>query len=229
MSLTILHISDTHGFHNQFPKETFDGIDMIIHSGDCSNWRDVNRNQVEVMDFLNWYADVPVANKIFVAGNHDTSIERKRITKEDFTAAGIHYLENESIEIEGLKIWGSPITPTFGDWSFMKARDKTHEVWKEIPLDTDVVVVHGPPKGVRDLSYDRQNNLEFCGDLALTKRMAIVHPQLMLFGHIHNCKDIINQGVSTYSMTRTKFSNGSCVEDGRFDYGLTSFGNKFKI
>lgn len=227
--MKILHISDTHGMHNNFPKETFDGIDMVIHSGDCSNSGYLQQSILEITNFLNWYEMIPVQHKIFVAGNHDTAIARRAIQHLDIRERGIIYLENDSVEIEGVKIWGSPITPTFGDWSFMKARDKTHEVWKEIPDDTDVVVVHGPPKGVRDLSYDRQNNLEFCGDLALAKRMAIVHPKLMLFGHIHNCKDIINQGVSTYSMTRTKFSNASCVEDGKFNYGLTSFGNIFEI
>lgn len=227
--MTILHISDTHGFHNDFPASTWEGIDMVIHSGDCSNWRDVGRNQVEVVDFLNWYADLPVQYKIFVAGNHDTSIERKRITKEDFTAAGIHYLENESVTIEGIKIWGSPITPTFGEWSFMKARDKTHEVWDKIPVDTDIVVVHGPPKGIRDLSLDRQNNLEMCGDKSLAKRIAVINPQAMLFGHIHNCKEIINQGVSKHYGSRTMFSNGACVDDGRFDRGLTSFGNILEL
>lgn len=228
--MKILHISDTHGMHNQFPEEKFKGIDMVIHSGDCSNSSNLMNSMVEISDFLEWFQKVDVKYKIFVAGNHDTAIARKRIDHADMLLRDIIYLENESIEIEGLKIWGSPITPTFGDWSFMKARDKTHEVWKTIPDDTDIIVVHGPPKGVRDLSYDRQNNLEFCGDLALMKRVMAIKPKLVLFGHIHNCKDIENQGISRYHRyPNTVFSNASCVEDGRFDYGLTSFGNKFQI
>jgi Icc-related predicted phosphoesterase len=161
---------------------------------------------------------------------NDFQIERKQIEYSDMILKDIIYLENESIEIEGLKIWGSPITPTFGEWSFMKARDKTHFVWDTIPDDTDILVVHGPPKGVRDLSYDRNNNLEMCGDKALVTAVMRVKPKLVLFGHIHNCKDIENQGVSTYHrLPNTKFSNASCVEDGKFAYGLTSFGNIFKL
>ena len=227
--MKILHLSDTHGMHAQIPLSRFDGIDMVIHSGDCSNSKNLMNSMVEISEFLEWYQQVPVGIKIFVAGNHDTAIARKRIDHADMLLRDIIYLENESIEIEGLKIWGSPITPTFGDWSFMKARDKTHEVWKNIPNDADIVIVHGPPKGVRDLSYNRQNQLEMCGDLALTKRIFEVKPKLMLFGHIHNFKDIENQGISKYSKTPTAFSNGSCVEDGRFDYGLTSFGNILEI
>lgn len=227
--MKILHLSDTHGMHAQIPLSRFDGIDMVIHSGDCSNSPFLHSSMVEITEFLEWYQQIPVRIKLFVAGNHDTAIARKRIDYADMLLRDIIYLENESIEIEGLKIWGSPITPTFGDWSFMKARDKTHEVWKTIPNDTDIVIVHGPPKGVRDLSYNRQNELEMCGDLALTKRIFEIKPKLMLFGHIHNFKDIENQGISKYSKTPTVFSNGSCVEDGKFSYGLTSFGNILEI
>jgi Icc-related predicted phosphoesterase len=227
--MKILHISDTHGFHDDFPKDYFNGIDMIIHSGDCSNSSYLQDSVVEVTNFLNWYETIPVKYKILVAGNHDTAIARKAIKKEDMIMRGIAYLENESIQIKGLKIWGSPITPTFGQWSFMKARDKTHEVWDTIPTDTDIVIVHGPPKGIRDLSLDRENNLEMCGDKALAKRMNIVNPQLMCFGHIHNCKGIINQGTSKHYGSRTLFSNGACVDDGRFDKGLTSFGNIIEL
>ena len=229
-NMKILHISDTHGMHNLFPRDMFEGIDMVIHSGDCSNSGYLQHSILEVTNFLNWYEMLPVAYKIFVAGNHDTAIARNSIRQADIEMRGIIYLENESVEIEGIKIWGSPITPTFGDWSFMKARDKTHEVWKTIPVDTDIIVVHGPPKGVRDITYNRENKLEMCGDLALAKAIAIIKPRLVMFGHIHNFKDIENQGTSTYSnMPNTIFSNGSCVEDGKFNKGLTSFGNTFNI
>jgi Icc-related predicted phosphoesterase len=227
--MKILHISDTHGFHNDFPKNYFDGIDMVIHSGDCSNSNLLHQSIIEIQSFLNWYETVPVKHKIFVAGNHDTAIARRAIAPEDIRLRGITYLENESVDIEGLKIWGSPITPTFGDWSFMKARDKTFTVWDKIPVGTDVIVVHGPPKGIRDLSLDRQNNLEMCGDKSLAKRVSIINPQAVLFGHIHNCKEIINQGICKHYGSRTLFSNGACVDDGRFDRGLTSFGNIIEL
>lgn len=227
--MKILHISDTHGFHYQIPEETFLYVDMVIHSGDCSNSPYLQESMIEIIKFLDWYENIPVKHKILVAGNHDTAIARKLIKQTDIEDRGIIYLENDSIVVEGLKIWGSPITPTFGNWSFMKARDKTHEVWDTIPLDTDIVVVHGPPKGIRDLSYDRQNNLEMCGDRALSKRLDIVHPKLMLFGHIHNYKDIRNQGVSEFHGFRTVFSNAACVEDGKFNSGLTSFGNILEV
>jgi predicted phosphodiesterase len=229
--MKILHISDTHGFHNSFPRERFDGIDLILHSGDCSNSLDVRANETEVRDFLNWYGSIPVKHKIFVAGNHDTSMERKRVTPGDFAKAGIIYLQNSSTIIEGIKFWGSPITPTFGNWAFMKARDKTNEVWKLIPENTDVLIVHGPPKGVRDLSINKKRELEFCGCSSLMKKCMDLKESLkaVCFGHIHNMDGVYNKGISMFSETGTIFSNGACVDDGKFHRGLTSFGNLIDI
>lgn len=226
--MKILHISDTHGFHEIFPNERFNDIDVVIHSGDCSNYRDPYRNEPEVRKFIEWYSSIPVKHKIYVAGNHDTSIERRMVTPADFAQAGIIYLENASTTIDGIKFWGSPHTPTFADWAFMKKREKINIVWQNIPDDTDVLIVHGPPKGVRDLSFDRDGNLEMCGCSALMKRCYTLRNSLKLvaFGHIHNMDGVdTNQGVSNYDRTPTIFSNAACVYDGRFDLGLTSFGN----
>ena len=230
--MKILHISDTHGYHGTFPESRFEGIDVVVHSGDCSNYRDPYRNEPEVRNFIEWYKNVPVKHKIYVAGNHDTSIERRMVTPGDFAAAGIIYLENQGTTIDGVKFWGSPITPTFFDWAFMKARDKTHKVWAQIPDETDVLIVHGPPKGVRDLSFSRDGELEMCGCSSLMKRCWALKDTLKLvcFGHIHNMDGVdTNQGVAHYSRTKTVFSNAACVYDGRFDLGLTSHGNILEL
>jgi Icc-related predicted phosphoesterase len=211
-----------------FPYERFENVDVVVHSGDCSNWMDPYRNESEVRSFIEWYKQVPVKHKIYVAGNHDTSIEKRLVTPGDFSEAGIIYLENASTTIDGVKFWGSPITPTFGNWAFMKARDKIYRVWETIPEDTNVIIVHGPPKGVRDLSFDRYGELEMCGCSALMKRCYKLKDSLKLvaFGHIHNMDGIeTNQGISHYSNTPTVFSNAACVYDGKFNLGLTSHGN----
>ena len=223
----IWHISDTHSYHGLLKVP--EGIDTVISSGDCSNYRDPYRNSNEVKDFIAWYASLAIKNKIYVAGNHDTSIEKRLVARDDFTKEGIIYLENESIELEGLKIWGSPSTPSFCDWSFMKAREKLHTLWGTIPDNTEVVVVHGPPKRILDLSYDRQNNLEFCGCQALYKRVTkMQNLKAVLFGHIHNCQDIVNAGTRILTGSNTIYSNGSVVTDGKFGM-LSSNGNILEL
>ena len=225
--MKIWHISDTHTYHGLL--DTPENIDMVIHSGDATNPKNPYVSKIEMQNFIYWYSLLPIKHKIFVAGNHDVCIERGLIKKDDFERAGIVYLENDCIEVQGLKIWGSPISPTFGTgWAFNKSRSKTHEVWKHIPDDTDIVVVHGPPKGILDLSYDTTSKLEFCGDQSLKKRMLVLNPKLCLFGHIHNCEDIINAGTMKLASYDTIFSNGSVVTDGKFGR-LCSNGNIFDI
>jgi Icc-related predicted phosphoesterase len=227
MSLRILHVSDTHTYHDLLKIPS--GLDVIIHSGDCSNPRDPYNNEPEVRDFIDWYKELPIKYKIYVAGNHDTSIEKKLVTKKDFEEAGIIYLENESVTIEGIKIFGSPHTPNFGNWAFMKERTKLERFWRlAIDEDVDIVVTHGPPKGVLDKSYDKNHNMESCGDKSLLNRILEVQPAYCLFGHIHNCKDIINAGMQKLSICDTWFSNGSVVTDGKFGK-LSSYGNIIEI
>jgi Icc-related predicted phosphoesterase len=225
--MKIWHISDTHTFHGLLTIP--ENIDIVIHSGDATNPKEPYSNKAEMENFIYWLSKLPIKYKVFVAGNHDTSIEKKLITKLDFASNGIIYLENDFTEIEGIKIWGSPITPTFGTgWAFNKNRAKTHEVWSKIPDGTDIVICHGPPKGVLDLSYNVQNELEFCGDSALKKKMISLNPKLCLFGHIHNCEDIINSGTMKLSIADTIFSNGTVVTDGKFGK-LSSNGNIFEL
>jgi Icc-related predicted phosphoesterase len=224
--MKIWHISDTHTYHRLLiaPKD----IDMVIFSGDCSNPRDPYRNEPEVIEFANWFASLPIKYKIFVAGNHDSSIENRLITKEYFEKLNIIYLENELVEIEGLKIYGSPFVPTFGNWSFMKARHKLFDMWEAIPEDTDIFVVHGPPKGILDISESRDHHLEYCGCSALKKRVLKLNLKLCCFGHIHNTRDIINAGTMKLSILDTIFSNGSVVTDGKFGT-LSSNGNIIEL
>ena len=225
--MKIWHISDTHTIHELL--EIPEGIDMVIHSGDCSNPLNPYNNEPEVRGFIDWFSGLPIQHKIYVAGNHDTSIEKRFVTKADFTDNGIHYIENETIVIDGIKIFGSPHTPQFGQWAFMKARNKLDRIWgRAIPDDVNIVICHGPPRGMLDLSYDRYNVLEFCGDKSLLNRIKEVQPVLMLFGHIHNNKEIVNTGTRKLYGLDTIFSNGSVVTDGKFG-SLSSNGNKFEI
>jgi Icc-related predicted phosphoesterase len=225
--MKIWHISDTHTYHGLLKVP--EGIDMVIHSGDATNPRDPYASEQEMLNFISWFGSLPIKHKVFVAGNHDLCIERNLVTKIDFMKNGIVYLENDYAEVEGIKIWGSPFTPTFGQgWAFNKKRSALHDIWKEIPDDVDIVVVHGPPKGILDLAYHQLNCIEFCGDEALRKRMYLLNPKLCLFGHIHNNEDIINAGTMKLSNHDTIYSNGSVVTDGKFGK-LSSHGNTFEI
>lgn len=225
--MLIWHISDTHGYHEQL--EIPSSIDMIIHSGDCSNNINPYLNENEVRQFIEWYKNVPVKYKIYVAGNHDTSIEKKLVTKKDFEEAGIIYLEDDVVEIEGLYIYGNPYVPKYGNWAFMKTPEKLNRYWREVkPIYADILVTHGPPKGILDKSYNRSREIDQCGDKNLLNMVKELKPSYHLFGHIHDVSDLMNAGTCNISGINTTFSNGTVVTDNKFGT-LTSNGNILEI
>ena len=226
MSYRILHLSDTHNCHNLLNIP--DNIDMVIHSGDCSNYRDIYKNEKEVMDFLGWFGELDIPNKVMCFGNHDGSVAAGLVSEKDWAPYGIHVLNNSSIEIDGYKIWGSPFTPIYGDWSYTLKRDRMHDLWQMIPDDIDILVTHGPPKGILDLTINYSGSPEQCGCLALRKRVFEIEPKLITFGHIHNTKGVNNAGTLNLSGLDTIFSNGSCVTDGKMGQ-LSSHGNIIEL
>lgn len=227
--MKIWGISDTHGFHGMLtvPKN----IDMVLFAGDMSNYQESNRNYMECDNFLSWLEILNVRWKLICAGNHDTSFERKLINMVKYPS--VHYLEHESTNIEGINIFMSPYTPSFGvGWAYNVKRGKLEPYWKEIPRDTDILVTHDPPKGILDLTTNRNGDTEYCGDKELMNQFYKndpIKPKFHIFGHIHNYLDNKNSGIRTVSNIDTQFINASCVEDGRFDLGLTSQGTVFEI
>lgn len=205
-------ISDTHGNHYQI--EIDPTIDCLIHCGDSTNYWDIERNQVEFDNFFKWFNGLVIPHKVIIAGNHDTWA-LKQHNKERLKNAGIIYLENDYHEINGIKMFGSPYTPTFGNWYFMKERSKLDRIWEQVE-PVDILITHGPPKGILDLSYRTHNEIERCGDESLKNRVFnTIKPKYHLFGHIHDNKDLINHGIRV--IDGITFINASLVKDGKLE------------
>ena len=146
--MKIWHISDTHG--NQGLLQVPTGVDIVVHSGDASNYLDPYRNEPEMRAFIDWFATLPIPVKVFVPGNHDTSVDKGLVSRDLIESRGIKMLIDEEADICGLKFWGTPWTPRYGNWSYMKDRGTINRVWDHIPDDTDVLITHGPPYCVLD-------------------------------------------------------------------------------
>jgi Icc-related predicted phosphoesterase len=224
--MKIFAISDTHGKHEQVVIP--EGTDMLIHAGDFSNIKLPAMNSNEVNLFLIWLEQQPVKYKVIIAGNHDTSIESRLFTKKDFKDRGIIYLEHESIEIEGIKIFGSPYTPEYNNWAFNRSRNKLGRIWDSIPDDIHVLITHGPPKGILDSASRDKNNHEHVGCTALLKRVLKIQPKIHITGHIHHNGDNLNNGTFKLLNCKTIFANVSCVKDGD-NLPFTYNGHSFEI
>lgn len=225
--MKIWHISDAHTLEQSINIPN--GIDTMIFSGDAANSRNIVATENMIRNFIFWMKHIPIKNKIFVSGNHDLAIEAGLITRQDIEKEGIYYLENEEVIIDGIKFWGSPITKRFGrGWAYNYDEDKVIKYWKEIPLDVNVLITHGPAKGILDASFDKQGVLEHCGDIHLLSIVnALPKLKAFCFGHIHNSEYINNSGM--YINPRgVIFSNGSIVRDNCFDYVISN-GNIFNV
>jgi len=152
---------------------------MIIHAGDISNRGTEN----EIKDFLNWYKNLDFKYKIFVAGNHDFYLQEVYdFELKDMIPAGVTYLNDSGVSIEGLNVWGSPIQPFFFGMAFNKNRgEEIKRHWDLIPSNTDILITHGPPLGILDLTRSGDN--VGCEDLL--SAVERIKPQMHVFGHIH--------------------------------------------
>ena len=206
--MKIWAISDTHNKHGWLNIP--DGIDMVIHAGDLGTVREPFLNEAPVLNALEWINSLPMKYKVVIAGNHDTSIENHLVyPKKEYP--NITYLQHESVEIEGIKIFGSPYTPSFGEgWSFNKGRHKLEPLWAEIPDDTDILITHGPPKGILDLTAEG-NGFFQCGCKSLLNKVKVVQPKFHIFGHIHTESDCPNAGILEIQNCKTKFVNASVL------------------
>jgi Icc-related predicted phosphoesterase len=182
--MKIILISDTHTFHGYLNLPT--DADMIVHSGDISS----RGHKHEVLNFFTWYSSLPYKYKIFIAGNHDFLFENDPDFIKENLPENLIYLENSGIEIEGLKIWGSPIQPYFRNWAFNRFRgEDINKYWQMIPTDTNYLITHGPAYKIHDMVNNFYNPDVYVGCKDLKNRLFML-PELKIFqfGHIHEAR-----------------------------------------
>ena len=194
---TIVVISDTHGRHRDVDVP---GGDILVHAGDFTG----SGRMSDVDEVDDWLGDLPHATTIVVAGNCDRCCERDPDeVRERLTNAT--YLQDESLEVEGLHIYGSPWQPVFLNMSFNLPRGEAlAEKWAQIPEETDILVTHGPPFGIRD----RTSRGEEVGDRALLERVTELQPAYHFFGHVHESSGVEERGGTT-------FVNAACDRKGK--------------
>ena len=224
-NLTVFHISDLHGTHQDLKVPE---ADIMIVSGDATNNFESWINEQELLNFIDWYSKVDVKYKIYVPGNHDTfCFNNNKRVRQLFKSKEIIYLDKDSVEIEGLVIYGDPVTPRYGNWAFMADRAKIHKHWEGIPEDVNILITHGPPKGILDLTEDRLGDLTLVGCNSLRRRVnELQNLVLHCFGHIHDTRSITNAGV--LNRNGKWFSNAAAVQDGQIGV-LKNTGNLFKL
>jgi len=188
--MKVVCISDTHGHHRKV--DVPDG-NILIYAGDLMG--PISNEEGQLLDFNKWLATLPHEHKVFVPGNHDIIFEKNGGLARSILSEAI-YLEDNGAVIEGLRFWGSPVTPKFGvGWAFNRYRGiDISRHWGFIPNNTDVLVTHGPPHGILDKVY--REGSQGCKDLA--RVVENLNLKLHVFGHIHEAYGIQQQQNTTF-------------------------------
>lgn len=204
----LLIISDTHGTNFSSADRPLQHADVAIHCGDLTDGSKLEefRTAIQLLKGLaaplklviagnhDFTMDIPVfENKVAEA---TPSLDPELLAKEygipgearqlfeEANDAGIIFLDEGThrFTLENgalLTVYASPYTPALGAWGFQYHPDQGHKF--SIEAEVDVVITHGPPKGIMDYTYGRER--AGCPDLFAA--IAQARPLLHCFGHIH--------------------------------------------
>lgn len=193
---SICIISDTHAQHHQIKIPV---SDLVLFAGDYSH----QNNEEDLLNFLTWLRKQHEGPVVMIAGNHDKFLWKSpRVFYQLLQQFKFTYLENSLVEMMGIKIWGSPVTPPVLSGlhrRFEKPADERLQLWNNIPEGIDIVMTHCPPYGILDEAEG-----ENLGCKLLLKRILDIKPKYHVFGHIH-------QGYGNYERAGVRFINASSM------------------
>jgi Icc-related predicted phosphoesterase len=186
-NLRLVLLSDTHQLHREV--DVPDG-DIFIHAGDFTMF---SQNMKAIVDFNDWLGELPHRYKIVVPGNHESFLEAD--PSDRFMLDKAIVLINEGTEIEGLRIWGSPVTPLYGGAFGLSSAKDRKRLYARIPWDIDVLITHGPPSGILDTAPTSGLH-EGCHELL--DAVLRVRPKLHVFGHVHGAYGVFQTEHTTF-------------------------------
>ena len=166
-----VHVSDTHNCHNHLRFHGTKG-DVLLHTGDCvGNYRRENVHE-HFKSFTKWLIEMSKVFKhvVFIAGNHDVQLdylrseETLKMLKESLPN-NVHYLNNTSTSIMGVRIFGSSYCVSRAEEknkrymsnAFERDRATRKAMYEKYLVDgIDVLLTHSPPSGI--LCWNKKRN-----------------------------------------------------------------------
>jgi Icc-related predicted phosphoesterase len=187
--------SDTHG---DTPTDIPDG-DVFIHCGDYA----IKETEQEAKETVSWIGELPHRYKLFVPGNHDSfTYHNVEFFRGLCSGVGITMLDDKGIDIDGKLFWGFPwVRDPMGKhrWPYTATEDVIEKLSSFIPTTVDILLTHGPPKGILDRTKDGH-----IGSSAMRTLVDAYLPRLKYYicGHIH-------EGYGTHKENGVTFVNAA--------------------
>jgi len=182
--MRIVAISDT---HNRAERLAIPEGDLLVHAGDFT----MRGSVAELERAARWLGSLRDRFRAIVAvpGNHDFGFQRAPDAvraRRAFEERGISLLIDDACTVDGVRFFGSPWQPWFYDWAFNFPRadggDAAQRTWAKVPGDTNVLVTHGPPRGILDEVFGGRG----AGCPHLRARIDDLRDlRAHVFGHIH--------------------------------------------
>lgn len=185
-TIRLIIVSDTHQRHHTLGELPIG--DIFIHAGDImmTNRMITTARSIEkLIDFNNWLGSINCKYKLVIGGNHDKVFQDIGIEETQRILTNATYLQNSGIEIENLKIWGTPLSDgSSGNNAFQSAefRDETrniilNKIHEEGPID--IFISHGP-------------------NISLVQK---IKPRLHVWGHAHGSHGAYPPGETLWTYT----------------------------
>lgn len=193
-----MKIAATSDLHGNLPE--VEECDILLICGDIFPlWCQSNMIASEewlLTQFLPWCRDNKAKNVVYIAGNHDFFYERKLAEIQEISLNwrkyNIYYLKNELVEVEGLKIFGTPYCKIFGRWAFMREPEKLQKYYSEIPEGLDILISHDSPKIsnygkiLAKTPWNDPSNPIDAGNSWLAEEILKKKPRFSFCGHVHS-------------------------------------------
>lgn len=165
----------TSDWHGNLPP-SIPKCDLLVIAGDVfSDLRQESWCRETLAPYLE---RVPARSIVAVAGNHDYVAEKPLLMH----SLNWTMLYNETAVVQGLKVFGSPNSSTFG--SFCMPEEALARIWDTVDEDVDLLITHVPPFGLGDEIYG-----EHVGSPSLRARLdELTQLRLHAFGHVHEAR-----------------------------------------
>lgn len=196
--MRIVAVADT---HHRYPLPDLPPGDLLLFAGDACMFGDLQ----EFCRFAHWFNRTPFTHRVWIPGNHDRIIEKDTSLGRSMVDGTM--LIDKLVEVEGIRIYGSPYTPEFCNWAFMESQTELEARWARMPSNIDILLTHGPPHGYLDeAGYLEDGSPRHVGDIELWKAVKLRRPKYHIFGHVHA------QGGKDLIAGPTKFMNVSLCD-----------------
>jgi Icc-related predicted phosphoesterase len=187
----IIAISDTHGSTPTLPYS-----DLLLICGDISPYTCSHHPTQQLHWFRNHFlpwVKTQADQVVFIAGNHDFFLQKmmKDNSEKHFKKVlpkNVHYLRDSMVEINNLKIYGTPWVSTYGHWAFMAYEETLFNYYDQMPQDIDILLCHGPAYSLSDQILDPayfNKNFHSLGSKSLQRVINTRNIKHFYYGHIH--------------------------------------------